>query len=183
MLWTAWVLYVAAFLWNHARVRLARRGRAPVRRIQRDRRSDIGMLAQFAAVTLTFAVRRPEPASAWLAIAGAAALYGGVLVTWVSLGYLGRQWRMAAVVTDDQELVTGGPYRLVRHPVYTAFFAMLAGSILLASQWWAGVVAVILHVAGTEVRIGAEDRLLARHFGAAFERYKSATPAWLPPIR
>ncbi len=177
------MLYVAAFVWNHLRVRADRRDEAPEQRVRRDRRSDAGMLAQFAAVVLALSVRRSGAVPFPMTMVAAVALYGGVVLTWAALANLGRQWRLAAVVADDHALVTGGPYSVVRHPVYTGFFLMLVGSALLESQWWAGIVAVILHVAGTEVRIAAEEGLLGQHFGPAFDRYKSATHAWLPPIR
>ncbi len=183
MLWLAWILYLAGHVANHLAVRWMRRGGGQEVRVVHDRSSDAGLALQLAGIGIALVFQREPEALKWLAPIGLALLYGGVGLTWLSLAYLRDHWRASAVLTEDHELVTAGPYRVLRHPVYTALLAMLAGSILLISQWWAGALAVIAYVAGTEIRIAVEDRILAAHFGEEFARYKRQTAAWLPPAR
>jgi len=57
-------------------------------------------------------------------------------------------------------------------------------STLTAWTWWPmGVGSVIAFLAGTEIRIRAEERLLASHFGASFTAYRARTSAYIPFIR
>jgi len=76
--------------------------------------------------------------------------------------------RLRAVVTADHQLVTTGPYRWVRHPVYTALLGMLLATVLLFTEPWAAACALALYIVGTEVRVRAEDALLAGHFPEAW---------------
>jgi protein-S-isoprenylcysteine O-methyltransferase Ste14 len=100
-----------------------------------------------------------------------------------ALRHLGRQWRIQAVITDDHRLVTTGPYALVRHPVYLAFLAMLVATVLVRASAAAGAVSVLLFVAGTEIRIAAEDGILAEAFPSEFPGYRRRVAAWLPGVR
>ena len=141
------------------------------------------MAAQFAGLVVAFAFRRVWDEPAWIALAGMVLAWLGVILTWAALAHLGRQWRLTAVVTDDHELIVDGPYRKVRHPVYTSLFLMLLGTIFLITNWTAALVSVALLFTGTELRIAAEERVLAEHFPEAFELYRDRTAAWLPPFR
>ncbi len=149
----------------------------------REWSSDVGMALQFLAVFVSFAIRRHEPAGAAVAVIALLVAVLAAAVTWWALWHLGRGWRLGAVVTQDHELVVTGPYRWVRHPIYTAFLGMLGATILLITAWQAGITALILFVAGTEIRIRAEENLLARHFPDEFPSYRARTHTWLPPFR
>ena len=182
-LWAAWIFYITAFVINHFRVRIQRRGRPAERRVRRARLSEWGMLLQFAGILVAFALRRSWDEPEWLALAGIALAFLGVFVTWAALSRLGRQWRVAAVVTDDHELIVDGPYRVMRHPIYTGLFLMLLGTIFLITNWTAALVSAVLFFAGTELRIAAEERILSEHFSEAYASYRDRTSAWIPPFR
>lgn len=178
-----WLCFFAAFYVSHREVRAA--GGAGARRenrIRRERSSDAGMALQFAAVVLALAwPGSPRPAMLPVALMtmGAAMGFGRV-----ALKHLGRQWRVQAVVTDDHELITSGPYRIVRHPVYLAFFAMILGTAILRCPAWSGGLALLLFAAGTEIRVRAEERILGEAFRDKFVAYRTSTRwAWLPGIR
>ena len=76
-----------------------------------------------------------------------------------------------------------GPYRVVRHPIYTSMLCMLVGTGLLVAAWPVLAAAFALEIAGTEVRVRVEDALLAARFGEAFEAYRRAVPAYVPYVR
>lgn len=177
-----WIAFFAGFVASHLRVRKARGG-GPARenRIRRDRSSDTGMALQFAAMLLSWFWQGPVR-TGWLPVA---IVTGGasVVLAWLALFRLGRQWRIAAVVTDDHELITAGPYAWVRHPVYTAFLGMVASWALAACPWPVLAVSCGLFVIGTEIRIAAEDRLLAAEFPETFPEYRQRVSAYLPGIR
>lgn len=107
----------------------------------------------------------------------------GVWMAWGAVAHLGRQFRLNAGLYDDHELVRTGPYALVRHPIYASLLAMLVATLLvLTPATWAAV-ALILFVAGTEIRVRTEDGLLASRFGEAFAHYQRTVPAYIPFVR
>jgi protein-S-isoprenylcysteine O-methyltransferase Ste14 len=106
-----------------------------------------------------------------------------VVLAWAATRRLGKQWRYKAALSEDHELIQTGPYRWLRHPIYASMLGLLL-STLAAWTWWPmALVSVIAFLAGTEVRIRAEEKLLAGHFGASFSDYRKRTYAYLPFIR
>ncbi len=96
---------------------------------------------------------------------------------------LGRQWRVDAGLNTDHELVMAGPYRFVRHPIYTSMLAVLLGTGFMVSPWWLFLPALVLFFVGTEIRVRIEDHLLATQFGESFRDYKSRVPAYVPFLK
>jgi protein-S-isoprenylcysteine O-methyltransferase Ste14 len=99
------------------------------------------------------------------------------------VGTLGRQWRLDAGLNVDHELVRSGPYEIVRHPIYLSMIAVMLGTGLAISRpaWLAA--ALVLEIAGTEIRVRVEDALLASRFGAKFAEYQRRVPAYIPLVR
>jgi protein-S-isoprenylcysteine O-methyltransferase Ste14 len=106
-----------------------------------------------------------------------------VALAWAATRHLGKQWRYKAALSQDHELIQTGPYRWLRHPIYASMLGMLL-STLAAWTWWPMALgSAIAFVAGTEIRIRAEERLLAQGFGANFSAYRARTYAYIPFIR
>jgi protein-S-isoprenylcysteine O-methyltransferase Ste14 len=106
-----------------------------------------------------------------------------ILLALAAMQVLGRQWRLQAVVTDDHELITSGPYRWVRHPVYLSLLGMVATtSFAHCDLLFVGLI-VVIFIVGTEVRVRIEDRLILEAFGERARRYQQGTSAYLPLIR
>jgi len=106
-----------------------------------------------------------------------------VALAWAATRYLGKQWRYKAALSCDHELIQNGPYRWIRHPIYLSMLGMLIATLAAWTWWPMALGSVIAFLAGTEVRIHAEERLLAEHFGASFTAYRARTYAYLPLIR
>jgi protein-S-isoprenylcysteine O-methyltransferase Ste14 len=73
-----------------------------------------------------------------------------------------------------------GPYRFVRHPIYTSLLCILLGTGFLITPWRLLLPAILLFVIGTEIRVRIEDNLLASQFGDRFSEYKKHVPAYIP---
>jgi|SRR6267143_286269 len=97
-----------------------------------------------------------------------------------ALRVLGKQWSLQARVLEDHKLVRDGPYRFVRHPIYTGMLGMIIAGGLAWSQWIGLLIALALFAIGTAIRVRSEEKLLREQFGAAFEDYKRGVPAVLP---
>jgi protein-S-isoprenylcysteine O-methyltransferase Ste14 len=106
-----------------------------------------------------------------------------VVLVWMAARHLDKQWRFEAALSEDHKLITTGPYRWLRNPIYASMLGMLLATGF-AKTWWPLLVAgVICFVIGTEIRVRAEERLLASRFGEEFAKYKATTPAYLPFLR
>ncbi len=82
-----------------------------------------------------------------------------------------------------ERLVIGGPYRYVRNPMYVAILAAIAGQALLLGQLSLLLLAAVFCLIVTAVVRWYEEPVLARRFGADYEAYRRAVPAWLPGLR
>jgi len=132
----SWFAFAAAFLFRK------KPPGAPEQK--RDRSSLFGIILQGVAYALIWMVRRPmfspiapfnKPLEVVLALFTTALAIGSVWLIMAAVRVLGKQWSFAARVVEGHRLVTEGPYRLVRHPIYTGMFGMLVSTALAISHW------------------------------------------------
>ena len=105
----------------------------------------------------------------------------GLLITLWARWMLGTNWSSSVVFKERHELVEGGPYAFVRHPIYAGVLLMIVGTML----WWGrliGVVAFVIIVAGLSVKARLEERLLSRHFPDAYAQYRRRVRAAVIPF-
>jgi protein-S-isoprenylcysteine O-methyltransferase Ste14 len=106
-----------------------------------------------------------------------------VALVWAATRHLGKQWRFQAALNADHALVQTGPYRWLRHPIYSSMLAMMLATGL-AWTWWPMLIAgLVFFLIGTEIRVRAEEQLLAGRFGCEFDAFKEKTWAYLPFLR
>lgn len=146
----------------------------------------VGVLLEAVGVLLAFmtpaarSAARSHPA-ALLGAAGFSII--GIILSWTAVAHLGKQFRIHAGLYADHELVRTGPYRILRHPIYSSLLAMLLATILLLTPWMRAFLALALFLIGTEIRVRSEDRLLASRFGEHFAEYRKRVPAYIPFVR
>ena len=92
--------------------------------------------------------------------------------------FLGRNWGMPMTRKDEPELVTSGPYAVVRHPIYTGILLALLGTSLATNLYW--LVAFVLSAAYFVYSARVEERVLARTFPAAYPPYRARTKMLIP---
>jgi len=106
------------------------------------------------------------------------------ILSWTSTRALGRQWRLDAGLNSDHELVRSGPYRLIRHPIYTSMLCMLLGTgLLLVTPLTLLLPSLLCFVIGTEIRVRIEEKLLATQFGDEFLEYQRRVPGYIPFLK
>jgi protein-S-isoprenylcysteine O-methyltransferase Ste14 len=158
---------------------------------RRERSSLPGLAVQMLSYSIVLSVRRPPGApllsqtivpQALLCGLTLALIAGSVAMVVAAVRTLGKQWSLAARVIEGHELITSGPYRLVRHPIYTGMLGMLVATGIAISTWWWLPTGAVLFLAGTLVRTRAEERLLRGHFGAAYDVYAARVPVLIPFI-
>jgi protein-S-isoprenylcysteine O-methyltransferase Ste14 len=131
-------------------------------------------------------VRQPLPWWAWapLRVAGVALLVAGVIVLVPAfVRFVVEGTGTPAPVAPTKHLVVGGLYRYVRNPMYMAVVATIVGQALALGQ-----PALLLYVAAVGAAMvafvhGYEEPTLRRQFGAQYEAYQRAVPAWWPRRR
>ena len=114
----------------------------------------------------------------WRAGAGLALWALGLgLAIWARL-HIGRNWGVPMTQKNDPELVTSGPYHLVRHPIYSGL--LVAGVGTAVALDWVGLAAVLL--AGTYFVYSAtiEERYLTTRFPDAYPAYRRSTKMLVP---
>ena len=158
---------------------------------RRERSSVTGLVIQMVAYSAVWSVRRnwaapllaqavvPESLLCPLTIA---LVVGSIWMVVAAVRTLGRQWSLTARVIEGHELMTAGPYRLVRHPIYSGMLGMLVATGIAITRWWWLPIGVAVYVAGTLIRTRAEERLLREQFGAAYDAYAARVSALVPFI-
>jgi protein-S-isoprenylcysteine O-methyltransferase Ste14 len=103
---------------------------------------------------------------------------GSLLLVWASV-VLGRFLLHEAAIREDHSLIASGPYRFVRHPIYTGYLALLLGSglaslnVCLLLLWPVSLLGILIQVA-------SEEQLLTAKFSQDYERYVGRTGRLVP---
>ena len=165
----------------------AKRSRDKTRKA--DPRSIIAIFIQALAFAIAWTIVR-KPFTPFLPIDWHAQYFVVAIIVLVVLASLifvtaavrtlGKQWSLQARVLEHHELIRRGPYRIVRHPIYTGMFGMLIASTLAHGHWLGLVIASLVYYLGTVMRIRSEEKLLREQFGSEYEEYAREVPAFIP---
>jgi protein-S-isoprenylcysteine O-methyltransferase Ste14 len=119
----------------------------------------------------------------WVPVAaGLALLAAGVaLRTWAILT-LGRLFKFVVVIQEGHQVVTAGPYRLLRHPSYTGGLVAFLGAGLALDSWLSVLAIVLIPLAAILVRIRVEEAELASALGPEYQSYAGRTRRLIPGL-
>ena len=177
-LWIAWGLYWG---WSARGVKRARR-----------RESRLSRAAHFVPLAVAALLLAAPALPGWLgepccgrgtgADAWAIALVASGLAfsAWARV-LLGGNWSASVTLKEGHEIVRSGPYRLVRHPIYSGLIVAVAGCALARGEW-RGPVAFAIAAAALWRKLRLEERWLGAEFGARYADYRRRTWALLPFI-
>ena len=179
LLWLVWLLY-----WWLGAGRL----KAVARRESRLQRASHGVPLVLAALLLVLP-GHALGALATLFIARSWTGYGiGVALVALGLGYavqarrhLGANWSATVTLKQAHSLIRNGPYRHVRHPIYTGLLLAFAGSALALAEW-RGLLALLLVTGSLWLKLRREERWLLEHFGDDYAEYRKTSWALLPGL-
>src|SRR5262245_20206898 len=139
------------------------------------------ILAAFALPYLpVFDFLNFAPVGPVLALVGLLVCAAGMAFFVWARQHLGANWSQTVSAKEGHELVTSGPYRYVRHPMYTGGLVAAVGSAVVCGGAW--IFLLVILGALFLWRVGAEDKLMAQQFPNEYPGYKKRTKALIPFI-
>lgn len=182
---------VMLLVWCAMRYPAMRRARRQKTRVDNRTTLDISLLTLcvFGLVVMPIAWRLdlvPDFAdrtqSIGILLAGVAT---GVVFLWLfrrSHKDLGRNWSVTLEVREGHQLVTGGVYAYVRHPMYASFLLWGLAQAFLIPNWIAGLAGLAAVVALYAVRQSREEAMMRQTFGAEYDAYCARTKRLVPGV-
>jgi protein-S-isoprenylcysteine O-methyltransferase Ste14 len=138
-------------------------------------------------VWLPFVVAYAVPLSIELAyglqVAGLVVAIASALFAAWAMWSLGRGYGIRMDLFEGHQLVTGGPYRVVRHPMYLGILAFHLGATLAMQSVMLLGATVLYVIPFTAARIVAEEKVLLEGFGAKWAAFTARVPAFVPFAR
>lgn len=182
---------VMLLVWCAMRYPAMRRARRQKTRVDNRTSLDISLLTLcvFGLVVMPIAWRLdlvPDFAdrtqSIGILLAGVAT---GAVFLWLfrrSHKDLGRNWSVTLEVREGHQLVTGGVYAYVRHPMYASFLLWGLAQAFLIPNWIAGLAGLVAVVALYAVRQSREEAMMRQTFGAEYDAYCARTKRLVPGV-
>lgn len=175
-----WVLFIA--YWS-----AAAKNAAPTVSSESPASRQLHQLLMYGSLLLAFLPvpglrQQLLPIAPWVrgAIGLALQVSSALLAIWARR-HLGRHWSGAITAKADHELVRTGPYRLVRHPIYSSMLGMFLGTALVSGELHAAL-AVLIIAAAYWRKIRLEELHLRRYFGAEYDDYRRKSWALIPGL-
>ena len=162
-----------------------RRAHAKTQERQRvgDRAPVVANLAAFALFfpsLLIFSGSSEGSTALLLASSGTLLAIAGAALVFRSRAELGPAWSFVPVADQGTGLVTTGPYRLVRHPIYLGLAVFAMGEALAFGSWPAFLIVLCGIVPTFAWRARAEETLLSRAFDESYALYRRQTKVVIP---
>ena len=175
-----WIAFVA--VWLVAAVSTKR----TVYRESRAQRLRYWVLLVIAYLLLVYGRQLPSPLNlrviphaAPIAWAGALLCMAGLAVALWARVILGRNWSGVVTLKEGHELVEHGPYRFVRHPIYTGILTMFFATALVQGHV-AGFAGVLLMFASFWIKLGREEKLMLQQFPERYAAYQHRAKRIIP---
>ena len=124
---------------------------------------------------------RVIPRNDVIAVCSAMACFAGVaFCVWARM-ILGRNWSGTITLKEDHQLVTRGPYRFARHPIYTGLLAMCVGTVLIIGNL-AGFIGLALIFVSLWIKLRDEEEIMLQQFPAEYPVYCQRVRRLIPFI-
>ncbi len=137
------------------------------------------VLLSTTRIPLPWLYRQVWPSGLWAFWIGAAITLGGLLFAVWARHHLASNWSSAVTIKQDHELITSGPYGLVRHPIYTGILTGFLGTAIALSQV-RGVIGFVLIFIVLWAKLRKEEEWMRSRFGETYASYSNRTAALVP---
>ncbi len=144
--------------------------------------ANVTACALFFPILLTLPGTLVGYAALLLALIGCILAVAGVAIVLRCRMELGPAWSLAPTAHEAMGLVTTGPYRLVRHPIYLGLSMLALGQALAFASWPAFLVLLAGIIPTFVWRAAAEEKVLTATFGKRYALYQTQTKMILPHL-
>ena len=124
----------------------------------------------------SFSINLPE----WARWSGVVVFGLYLFLFWWVHKTLGTNWSPVLEIRKDHKLITEGPYKYVRHPMYTCIWLAVAGFGLISSNWVVGIVAPVTWGILYFIRLPDEEKMMIEEFGDQYKEYMRRTKRIIP---
>ncbi len=114
----------------------------------------------------------------------------GTLITLGAFAYrnwairtLGKFWSVHVEIRDNHELITSGPFKSVRHPVYTGALLEVIGAVFILKASFSALLILLVVLPSIYFRIHIEEKELIEKFGDNYREYRKRTGSLLPKLK
>jgi protein-S-isoprenylcysteine O-methyltransferase Ste14 len=179
-------LFIATLLvWLIIEAPRALNRRPDAKQVDQGSLNFVRLCAVVAAVAAALVARVPETAMPQGPVtfgAGIAIAWAGIGLRWWSFRTLGRYFTFTVQTSADQPVITGGPYRFVRHPSYTGIMLTLIGVGSTYGNWLSVAVFALVLLVGFVNRIRVEEAALSGALGDAYTSYAAGRKRLVPLV-
>lgn len=143
----------------------------------------------FMLLVLTYMIRpnilewAAVPLPGWLQWLGVFLGLASLPLIWWVQDSLGSNFSTTLHLRQEHTLVTSGPYRWVRHPMYSVLFLLLVSVFLLTANWLVGGVFLLSLTLIVLFRLRKEEAVMLEKFGQEYRQYMQRTGRFLPLLR
>ena len=189
--WLFIVIFVATFSISAYFRRKARRSGEVIPRVREGKLSLLLRLLFATPIYLSFFVYmvNPDwlawsslPLPTWLRWLGVAVGFGMLPVLYWVVSTLGRNISETVLTKEDHSLVTQGPYRWVRHPLYSVATILFVSLGIVAANWFIILMALVIIIGVALVVIPKEEAQLISKFGNEYREYMKGTGMLVPHV-
>lgn len=180
----AWMFFLGYWLWSARRLKRPTRVEPALPRLFKywlPIGVAIALMWPSAWLEHTMLGRRFIPYADAVEVFGLLLVYAGILFACWARYILGSNWSSEVQLKQGHELIERGPYRYVRHPIYTGILLGLFGSALMLGEWRALLGFAIMFVSFWR-KLRLEETWLGEHFGAAYADYMRRVRALIPGV-
>lgn len=177
----AWAIFLLVWAISALKVKASVKRQSAASRLQQS-------LPGIAAFSLVFS---PNLWPHWLRLrffspSDTALVWVGVALTALGIGFavlarlwLGKNWSGTITIKDQHELIQGGPYRIVRHPIYAGMLLACLGTVIVYGEI-RGLIGLPLLALGFGLKLRMEEAFMIQQFGSAYIDYKQRVKAVVP---
>jgi protein-S-isoprenylcysteine O-methyltransferase Ste14 len=177
-----WIGFIVYWWIKAANTKITQRSEPAASRIRRGLTLVVVIvLLSTTRIPLTWLYRQLWLSGIWSFCIGAAVTVTGLLFAVWARQHLASNWSNSVTVKEGHELITTGPYALVRHPIYTGILAGFLGTAIALSQV-RGLIGLVLLFISFWDKLRLEEEWMHSRFGETYAIYAHQTAALVPYI-
>ena len=122
---------------------------------------------------------RVIPSTDWILLAAVILCIAGLAFCLWARFTLGRNWSGTITLKEEHELIVRGPYRIVRHPIYTGLLAMFTATVVVQGRL-AGIIGAVLVFVSFWIKLSDEEKVMLKQFPDQYAAYRQRVKRIIP---